>query len=92
MKKISNLKSKYLNIADANKSNDNVVSGLTTVPNLIGLDPYFADGALLESGLKTEIKHIKSAKPINTIVNQSPKSGEIKSKGSSVLVYVSSGQ
>lgn len=88
--KISNLKNKYLNSKITNKPT-NLQSGTVSVPNLLGLTSQDADNKLLQSELEINIKQVKSSKPINTVVNQIPKPGEIKSKGSTVSIHVSAG-
>jgi hypothetical protein len=90
--RIADLEQQYLGKAK-NKSEEqpDVSSGTIQIPNMVGLITQAADTLALQNDLKIEIKQIKSNKPVNTVVKQTPNSGILKSKGSTVTVFVSQG-
>lgn len=50
-----------------------------------------ADALAMQNNLKINIKQVKSNQPVNTVVTQKPNKGVMKSKGSTVTVFVSKG-
>jgi len=70
------------------------ISGLlTTVPNIVGLDPSAALAALDAAGLKSEVAEyrVTSVQAENTVAFSSPRSGARLSSGRVVTIYLSDG-
>jgi hypothetical protein len=92
--RIAELEQKYLGVVKKTKTETNepnASSGTIQVPNMVGMETHEADTLAMQNDLKIEIKQIKSNKPVNTVVKQTPNSGILKSKGSTVTVFVSQG-
>lgn len=91
--RIADLEQQYLGISKKKAENGqpNVASGTIQIPNLAGMSTQQADTIAHQNDLKINIKHIKSNQPANTVVTQKPNKGVIKSKGSTVTIFVSQG-
>lgn len=91
--RISDLEQQYLGISKTKTVTEQSsnTSGLVQIPNLVGLSTQQADSTAQQNSLTINIKQIKSNQPANTVVKQSPNKGVLKSKGSTVTVFVSQG-
>ncbi len=90
--RIAELEQKYLGVVKKTKtSKPNSSSGTIQIPNLVGMSTQQADALAMQNDLTLNIKQVKSNEPVNTVVTQNPNKGVMKSKGSTVTVFVSQG-
>jgi hypothetical protein len=91
--RIADLEQKYLGVTKNKTKTDkpNASSGTIQIPNLVGMSTQQADAIAIQNDLTLNIKQVKSNEPVNTVVTQNPNKGTLKSKGSTVTVFVSQG-
>lgn len=91
--RITDLEQQYLGITKKKTESEqtNTTSGTIQIPNFIGMSTQQADALAMQNNLKINIKQVKSNQPVNTVVTQKPNKGVMKSKGSTVTVFVSKG-
>jgi eukaryotic-like serine/threonine-protein kinase len=66
--------------------------GEVVVPNVVGEDQESAVARLREEGLSPIVRERSSSEPVDTVVDQSPASGQRVDEGSSVTIFVSDGK
>jgi serine/threonine-protein kinase len=66
--------------------------GEVVVPNVVGEDQESAVARLRAEGLSPIVRERASSEPVDTVVDQSPASGQRVDEGSSVTIYVSDGK
>ena len=66
--------------------------GEVTVPNVVGEDQESAVTRLRDEGLSPIVRERSSSEPVDTVVDQSPASGQKVDEGSSVTIFVSDGK
>jgi beta-lactam-binding protein with PASTA domain/tRNA A-37 threonylcarbamoyl transferase component Bud32 len=63
-----------------------------TVPDVIGLDQEDAASRLSNEGLTVVVREKTSSEPVDTVVEQTPASGQLVDEGSTVTIFVSNGK
>jgi beta-lactam-binding protein with PASTA domain len=66
--------------------------GEATVPNVVGEDQESAVARLRAEGLSPIVRERSSSEPVDTVVDQTPASGQKVDEGSSVTIFVSDGK
>jgi beta-lactam-binding protein with PASTA domain len=63
-----------------------------TVPDVTGQDQTDAAATLRDKGLGPFLRERDSSEPVDTVVDQNPKAGQLVEEGSTVTLYVSNGK
>ena len=66
--------------------------GVSVVPNVIGLSQSSAISKLSQYGFEVSTATRRSERPAGTVVSQSPKKGQKRGVGSSIVIYISDGK
>ncbi len=66
--------------------------GQVVVPNVVGEDQESAIARLREEGLSPIVRERSSSEPVDTVVDQTPPSGQRVDESSSVTIFVSDGK